>query len=371
MTGGRLSSFGVTLCTFVLLVSIFLPGLAAAAPISRPAILIIGNAGLGVSCVPNAANGVVGGCGTAANPYVIEGWSIDGALSPECSTFEDVCGGITIIQTTAYVVIRNNVVSHHKLAEIYVEDSANVRIESNTIGPAGSYLVGVQSGDGIFVHDSAGVSVSGNTVECAAGSVGSIGILISGTSSGSMVGSNSVSGCYSGVSVAACGGTNVSANSVTTSSHSGIVLACSNVVADGNTVTAAAARGIVFLGSYTNVTISHNLVTNNTGVGIYTGSSGAHVDDNIVSYNSGGGIDIGGGTSTYSYSGNNIFGNSNYGLRTCSSNVLNWTNNWWGDSSGPSGLGSGSGDAVTKCLAGAQAPSFSPWLTSASPTAGP
>jgi hypothetical protein len=59
---------------------------------------------------------------------------------------------------------------------------------------------------------------------------------------------------------------------------------------------------------------------------------------------------------------NNIVGNTDYGLRNDGGETVNAIYNWWGDSSGPSGLGPGGGDAVSDNV------NFEPWLESASVT---
>ena len=55
--------------------------------------------------------------------------------------------------------------------------------------------------------------------------------------------------------------------------------------------------------------------------------------------------------------GNNIVGNTNYGLDYSDSTYLDATNNWWGDASGPSGDGPGSGDEISGDV------DYDPWLT--------
>jgi len=56
---------------------------------------------------------------------------------------------------------------------------------------------------------------------------------------------------------------------------------------------------------------------------------------------------------------NNIFGNFSFGIYNYSPGAitLNAINNWWGDASGPSGVGPGSGDAVSSDVI------YDPWLT--------
>jgi hypothetical protein len=55
---------------------------------------------------------------------------------------------------------------------------------------------------------------------------------------------------------------------------------------------------------------------------------------------------------------NNILGNSSFGVRNDgTSEIIDARDNWWGDASGPSGVGPGSGDAVTANV------DFDPWLS--------
>ncbi len=53
---------------------------------------------------------------------------------------------------------------------------------------------------------------------------------------------------------------------------------------------------------------------------------------------------------------NNIVGNTDYGVRNDGGEMVNAIYNWWGDSSGPSGFGPGTGDAVSDSV------DFEPWL---------
>jgi len=54
---------------------------------------------------------------------------------------------------------------------------------------------------------------------------------------------------------------------------------------------------------------------------------------------------------------NRIVGNTSYGIDSTAPSV-DAENNWWGDASGPSGVGTGSGDAVSANV------NYTPWLTS-------
>ena len=73
------------------------------------------------------------------------------------------------------------------------------------------------------------------------------------------------------------------------------------------------------------------------------------------------GIDSSAFSGTINITNNNIFGNSSYGIyHPSSSIILNAINNWWGDASGPSGVGSGSGDVVSSNV------DYEPWLVAPS-----
>jgi len=80
----------------------------------REPIYIYGN------CAFTCENGVVAGCGTAEDPFIIEGWYIDNPPTDY---------GIYLDHTTAYVVIRHCVVERAQAAGIYFNCVANARVE--------------------------------------------------------------------------------------------------------------------------------------------------------------------------------------------------------------------------------------------------
>jgi len=59
---------------------------------------------------------------------------------------------------------------------------------------------------------------------------------------------------------------------------------------------------------------------------------------------------------------NNIVGNTDYGVRNDGGETVDAIYNWWGDATGPSGLGPGTGDAVSSNV------NFEPWLGAQSVT---
>jgi parallel beta-helix repeat protein len=86
-------------------------------------------------------NGVTRGSGTVDNPFVIEGWEIQG-------------GGIEIFLTTAYVVVRNNYI-HSSYYGIWLQSSTNVEISGNVVCDCAS---------GIQIWTSSKITVDDNLI---------------------------------------------------------------------------------------------------------------------------------------------------------------------------------------------------------------
>jgi nitrous oxidase accessory protein NosD len=109
-----------------------------------------------------------------------------------------------------------------------------------------------------------------------------------------------------------------------------------------NTVTGYVKGSALSFGSHygrslsENVTVESNTFTGNN-LGIYVFKTQTKLTGITVNFN-------------------NIAGNSRYGVWNEGGQTLNATKNWWGDASGPRGVGRGHGDAIsTKVL-------YSPWL---------
>ena len=95
------------------------------------------------------------------------------------------------------------------------------------------------------------------------------------------------------------------------------------------------AQGIYLCASFDNTVTGNYLHGNNYGVGAWSmGRTPIGSDD--VNFN-------------------NIVGNTGYGVRSFDT-AIDAENNWWGDCSGPSGVGSGSGDSVSANV------DYEPWL---------
>ncbi len=100
------------------------------------------------------ANGVTGGSGTPADPYIIEGWAIT-----EAEIGKDY--GIWLENTDAHVVIRNCLVIP-SYTGIRLEHVANVVIENVTVN--GGH-------QGLYVYNSTCVTVSGSDISHIVGDV--------------------------------------------------------------------------------------------------------------------------------------------------------------------------------------------------------
>ncbi len=114
-----------------------------------------------------------------------------------------------------------------------------------------------------------------------------------------------------------------------------------------------------------NVTVSNNYIHGNDGLGTGCGrgvgvdgtSSNITIFDNIISDNAGEGIKVIGSTSVWSCNSNYICCNTGYGAENTTGTTLDFENNWWGASDGPSGVGPGSGDSVSTNV------DYDPWMT--------
>ncbi|HEX2021410.1 MAG TPA: NosD domain-containing protein, partial [Candidatus Thermoplasmatota archaeon] len=358
-------------------------------------------------------SGVVGGAGTAADPYRIEGWSIVHAGHV----------GVEIRNTTAHVVVRDlylpgddglpfgsvrcaqpGSVCDGSVA-IQLRNASNVRVERvralhDTIGvlvDGGSSRVAVDRMDlrstihprvepattrssvGILVRDasdvafsnvtianrnlpvvlarSADVSLRDSTVQGAGTSLPAVQLFD--TERVSLVGNSFV-----GASVAAVGmnrDLRLALNTAQASRHLFAPLsdgfvdgldACGNVVTGATSVS-----GALHLTHVRNASVRGNVLRDGVAGIVIDNSENLTLTSNEIS-----------GSSEYalfadapgvSASGNAISGN---GLGSFFYQSADLRGNWWGDASGPSGLGSGSGDLVD--AAPGVAVDVSGWLSS-------
>jgi len=133
--------------------------------------------------------------------------------------------------------------------------------------------------------------------------------------------------------------------------------------ADVVTVLAANSNDHVFEVTVDNVNISGFAVKDATvASGIYLGNNVdyCNLSSNNITNNSKG-IHLAPTASGNIINFNNIVGNSLYGINKSVNEVVNATCNWWGDVSGPSGAGNGTGDKISVNV------DYDPWLDSPYP----
>lgn len=259
----------------------------------------------------------------------------------------------------------------------------NVTVEDGTF--AGNNLVGIDISDGNVT----GLSVTGNTV-VGNGDSG-IGVLGAQGPGANLVAGNTVTdngrfgielkvpggnGAAAGPGSVVVRGNIVARTSAATDprDHAGIAVfrrsgsplnadQPSGVVVAGNTVNGFTRKpigstgdgfGIVVEG--TNHIVDHNIVTGND-VGVQAQAGNTANGQSTPYFDRGDASSFGGTVHR-----NHIVGNG-VGLRLVGvADAISAECNWWGDASGPGGIGPGTGDTIA--LAGSAAPNFLPWLLS-------
>jgi len=129
-----------------------------------------------------------------------------------------------------------------------------------------------------------------------------------------------------------------------------------NIVVDNNKIHDC--RIAIMLEGY-ETTITNNKLYDNTKSGIDVERSCDNVITSNSIYDNGEyGIYFGGvGTTGNVVNYNNIYGNVDFGVFNASTLLVYAEDNWWGDASGPSGIGLGTGDAVSTHV------DYIPWST--------
>jgi hypothetical protein len=103
------------------------------------------------------------------------------------------------------------------------------------------------------------------------------------------------------------------------------------------------------------VTVTNSTIQDNLGTGIRLAGGQAIIRCSAISDNRHHGIHVTDGAISVIFA--SISNNGGDGFRNDSSTHIDARHNWWGDPSGPGGVGSGIGDEVTGNVL------FAPWLT--------
>jgi len=243
---------------------------------------------------------------------------------------------------------------------IFFDGNSGLTVEDNIIESwYGVVLNGLPSGDatikdnyiksnmrGIVYQNSIGPTnllIEGNTIECGDNphSVAG-GIYIQGLSN-SIIRGNTIrdfpeSICPSGRGICGSGNDHITIYDNTFENvRDAITLwVVTNIDIDENTITNSDRYGINIKGQ--NINIMNNKITG-------SGDSGVRIDEFSIS------------TQNVNINFNNITGNTNYGVKNEWAGKVDAKANWWGDASGPSGMGPGTGDAISTFV------DYIPWST--------
>lgn len=216
-------------------------------------------------------NGVVSGSGTQANPYIIEGWTID-ASSCDTSVWPYIKVGIAISETSKYFVIRDCQVENASKYGVGISLSVDV---SN--GSVQNCVVG-NSDTGIGLDGCSGIVISGNTIENCGDGISNGGY----SSDGVTISNNTITGCTdTGIEFNYLTNSSASGNTVR-NNETGIYV--NNLWFGGCTISNNTVQGNTFEGidvSHSeNITVSNNDTSNNGGSGI-----SVYCSYNTISYN--------------------------------------------------------------------------------------
>src|SRR5205807_2127949 len=116
---------------------------AQGSPTAHSPIYINGNSAF------TSANGVTAGTGSAASPFIIEGWNITGVAQ---------YGLVALVGTTAHVIIRNLILGNSGGCSqpdgFYFSSVSNVLIANSTVS---------SENDGILLSGSTNITIDGST----------------------------------------------------------------------------------------------------------------------------------------------------------------------------------------------------------------
>jgi len=272
-------------------------GLTTHAPI-----VIVGNAEF------TGANGVTGGSGTPSDPYIIEGWEIDGSANSGIEVYNtdvhfvirDVYVHSSLIDAIYFYSIQNGTVENATVSgndgALYIEVSSNITINSSNISFNGldavvldwSSNVTVEgnemwgNGDwGVFAYESDDLVIRNNTIA----NNGWIGIELSLSSDRVIVEGNSVTNNnIAGLSLDTASNVTVRSNTFADNDYNVDLTNSNDVLIRNNTVATSTSDGITITGG-ARLTIEENNITGNGGGVLAVGATALRVYHNAFNGN--------------------------------------------------------------------------------------
>lgn len=330
--------------------------------------------------LPRPGSGVVGGSGTAEDPYRIEGWCI--------TSVPGFDAGIRIADTDSHVVIADTVVEQSFPTGIAVEGAANVAIEDTVVGNhdrglfaddvanfrvADSHITGNGDrfeGHGLTIQQAHDVEIEGNEIASNAEN----GIVVEDTARVVIEGNEITDQGFDAIELGDSQGVEVRANTLAQNSFDGLYADDTvELTLDDNTIEDNHAG--VGLRESSQVTIVDNTIRDSQ----YEAVDGFRVSDLVVDGNLMEGnreaVDVNEGDEI-TVTRNHLADDVGLDLSSIETTVQA-QGNWWGQASGPSG---GVEDACTDAIADGEGGElsadpgvevcFEPWLESPPADAG-
>ena len=294
----------------VVLVALGFSALAGLVAVPSPAsaltphapIVINGNAEF------TGANGVTGGSGTPSDPFILEGWEIDGSAnsgievyntdahfvirdvyvhsslidaiyfySVQNGTVENatVSGndGALYIQVSSYVTVTSSNISFNGLDAVVLDWSSNITVEGNEMWSNGDW--------GVFAYESDDLVIRNNTIA----NNGWIGIELSLSSDRVIVEGNSVTNNnIAGLALDTASNVTVRSNTFADNDYNVDLTNSNDVLIRNNTVATSTSDGITITGG-ARMTIAENDITGNGGGVLAVGATALRVYHNAFNGN--------------------------------------------------------------------------------------
>ena len=256
----------------------------------------------------NSANGVTGGDGTAGNPWIIEGYEINGGGSGNCIYFGE---------TTDYFIVRNcRFYNANGNSGLYYWNTGVVLYKVQN-GMISNNVIESNLEEGVYLWYSNNNIISNNTIYSNNGE----GVDLWDSNNNKIISNTIYSNNGAGIYIYSCIGNQISLNTVYLNLGKGIRFLDSNSNNVSKNTLERNADGMAISSSSNNM-ISNNTVSQNTGSGIYLSSSGGNtVNNNSIELHNERGLYI------MSSNSNTFYGNSlslnKYGAYMSSSSSLN------------------------------------------------
>jgi parallel beta-helix repeat protein len=321
-----------------------------------------------------------GGCGTLHYGVFVGGGATlnvsdttvdnirDNAVSG-CQNGVSIRIGSAALGQVGHATIKNTTVTNYQKGGIVIDGAGTTAtVTDNFVQP---YLADhvITAANGIQVSRGAVATVTGNIIKdnlcdtVPGGCVGSdpltrvtsAGVLLYNSGDGTIISDNEISNNDIGIYNYTTGTTTINGNNIFNNRFEGIFLDQGNSMVTGNTITGSliGVAGVSFNGNTANSqgTLSGNTITgNDVGIKLIDEINTDAYVPSLAAHN------------------NSIYGNT-YGVNNTLTSIVDATNNWWGNASGPQDSSTvpdicglpltnptGTGDAASMCVL------YNPWL---------